>query len=85
MSTKTAGFFASLFFAIAVVAGYFWLWQTSKNFNDDTEVAENLKSVEIESVKKDAENVLSGLQKNSDIPVSLPVDKMGKENPFVTK
>jgi len=85
ISTKTISMIASLIFVAAAVGGFLWLWQMSKQYNTDPPVADNLQPIEIESVKKDAENVLSGLEKSSDIPISTPVDKMGKANPFVVK
>jgi uncharacterized protein YneF (UPF0154 family) len=85
MKSKTFGIIVSLILVAGTVGGFFWLWTMSKTFNANPPVQDNLKTVEIESVKKDAENVLSGLEKNSDIPISTPVDKMGKTNPFVIK
>lgn len=84
ISSKTVAFIASLLFIAATIGGFFWLWQMSKNYNTNPPVADNLQPIEIESVKKDAENVLAGLEKNSDIPIPTPVDKMGKDNPFVS-
>ncbi len=85
MKMKTLSIVGSLILVVAVVGGFFWLWQMSKDYNANPAVEDNLKPVEIESVKKDAENVLSGLDKSSDIPISTPVDKMGKTNPFTAE
>lgn len=83
MNTKLVSFIASIILVAATAGGYFWLWKTSNNYNTNPPVADNLKIVEIETVKKDAENVLANLEKVSDIPISTPVDKMGKANPFL--
>ncbi|MCL5410322.1 MAG: hypothetical protein M1324_00500 [Patescibacteria group bacterium] len=82
MNTKTISVVASIVFAVLVVGGFFALWTMSKSYPQNLPVSDDLKPIEIDSVKKDAENVLSNLEKNSDIPIPVPTNKMGKENPF---
>lgn len=82
MNTKTIGVVASIIFAVLVVGGYFVLWTMAQSYPQDLPVADNLNPIEIDSVKKDAENVLNGLQKVSDMPIPVPTNKLGKENPF---
>ena len=82
MNTRIIGIIISFVFLIAVIGGFFWVWTQTKNFTVDTKVASNLKPVEIASTKTEAITLLSGLQKFSDIPIPVPVEKMGKANPF---
>jgi len=82
MNAKTVGTVASIVFTVLVVGGYFVLWTMSQSYPQDSPVADNLNPIEIDSVKQDAENVLNGLQKVSDIPIPVPTNKLGKDNPF---
>ena len=70
-----------VFTAITAVA-FYWLWSESNNFTIDTTVAENLQPVEIETVKGQAESLLSGLENKASLPIPTPTAKMGKENLF---
>jgi len=79
---KNISLIASLVFIIATLGAFYWLWTMANNYEVDKTVAENLKPVEIESVKKEATTLLSDLEKNSDIPIPVPTEKMGRENPF---
>lgn len=82
MNPKIIGIIVSFVFLIATIGGFFWLWTQAKNFTVDTKLATNLKPVEIASTKNEAITLLAGLQKFSDIPIPIPVEKMGKANPF---
>lgn len=82
MSTKLIGLITSIVFLIGTIGGFFWLWNTSKNITAPSAVAADLQPIEIESVKQEATDLLSGLSRNSDIPIGTPTDKMGRTNPF---
>lgn len=82
MNTKAAGLIASIVFGALVAGGFFYILTKSKSYPQDLPIADDLKPIEIESVKQDAENVLNGLEKLSDIPIPVPTGKMGKEKPF---
>lgn len=84
MKMKTISLIASLIFIIVTLGAFYWLWTIANDLKIDKAVAENLKLVEIESVKKEATTLLSDLEKNSDIPIPVPTEKMGRENPFAT-
>lgn len=83
MNPKLIGLIVSIIFALGVIGGFYWLWNSSQATQVSGEVAENLKPIEIESVKTEATTLMTGLQKNSDIPVLIPTEKMGRANPFV--
>lgn len=82
MNTKIINLVVSLVFAVITVGAFFWLWRISTNFVVDTAVADNLKPVEINTVKNDATSILSGLSNTASIPIPTPTEKMGKANPF---
>jgi len=82
MNIRAIGVIASLIFLIGTIGGFYWVWSQTKIFTVDSTVASNLKPVEIASTKTEAINLLSGLQKFSDIPIPVPTEKMGKANPF---
>lgn len=83
MNSKLIGLIVSIVFALGMVGAFYWLWDSSQKTPVSSAVAENLKPIEIESVKKQASGLMTGLQKNSDIPVLMPTEKMGRANPFV--
>ena len=82
MNSKLVNTVASIIFAAVVAGGFFVIWTMSKSYPQDLPVSDDLKAIEIDSVKKDAENILTGLEKVSDIPIPVPTGKMGKEKPF---
>lgn len=84
LDAKTLGVVASVIFAILSIGGFFYLWTAAKNYSVDLAVSEKLKTVEVETVKKDAENILENLEKVSDMPIPTPLGKMGKTNPFTS-
>jgi hypothetical protein len=84
MNKTVIGLIASLIFALMMGAGFFWLWTTSqKDVSTASSAAGNYQAVEVESVKKEATTILGLLEKNSDIPLTTPTEKMGRTNPFV--
>lgn len=67
---------------ICTAGAFYWLWGQTKNYTVNTIVAENLKPIEIETVKNEAKTLLSGLENKAGIPIPTPDAKMGKTNPF---
>ncbi len=89
MNSKAIGLIFSIIFAGGVVFGFFWMWTqlkadpaTSKNTAFQSAGVSDLSQVDISTTKKDAENILTGKEKFSDIPISVKPDKMGRANPF---
>ena len=83
MNTKSISTIGGLVFLLATAGAFYWLWSQSKNYNPSPPISDNLVPVQIESVKKDADDILNGLVNNSAIPIPAPIEKMGKANPFV--
>jgi hypothetical protein len=79
---KLISLILSLVFALATVGGFYWLWTQSKNFTVRAVIAENMKPVEIETVKTKAVSLLAGLNNVGGMPIPVPTSKMGKANPF---
>lgn len=85
MNKSLAGVIASLIFALVTAGAFYFLWTTSKSeVSPTTALDSSYTAVEIDSVKKQAVDILSGLEKKSDIPVTTPTDKMGRPNPYVS-
>ena len=80
---KLIGLILGLVFFLATAGGFYWLWLQSKNFTVKTTVADNMKPIEIDSVKNQAVLLLSGLNNVSGMPIPVPTNKMGKVNPFI--
>ncbi len=84
MNKSLIGIIAALVFGVATAGAFYWLWTTAQSETTTTASAATYQVVEIESVKKEATDILSTLQKSSDIPVGVPVEKMGRANPYTT-
>ena len=68
------------FLAIAIVAFYF-VWNNTKNQNKTTSSA-TYDTVNVSSIKTQARDLVSSLENNGSLPLTIPTSKMGKENPF---
>jgi predicted negative regulator of RcsB-dependent stress response len=81
---KLVGLVFSLIFGAGAVLGFFWLWTqlNSESTQSAATQASGYQQIEISSVKKEAEDILSDKQKYAEIPVKVVPEKMGKDNPF---
>lgn len=83
MKKKSMGLIASVLFMLITAGSFFWLWTLSKTGASALSTpSADYTVVEIESVKKEAVNILSGLENTSAIPIGIPTAKMGRTNPF---
>lgn len=82
MNMRIINLVLSVIFATTTIAMFYWLWTLTGTVSTEFAVAENLKPIEIESIKKEANTLLEGLSKVSDMPIPTPTEKMGKTNPF---
>lgn len=82
MNSKSLGTIGSLVLLILTIGGFAWLWFIFKAPIAKEADLSNLKKVEISTVKRSAEELLNNKEKNSDIPIKTPTEKMGRENPF---
>lgn len=81
MKSLNLNLIAGIAALIIVLGGYYWLWNTART---PSSVATTTTSqYEIGSIEKDAQNILAGLENNAGIPIGLPLQKMGRDNPFV--
>jgi len=82
MNEKLVTIVLSLLVLVGTAFGFYWLWSQSNNYTKSIAVPENLQQIEIETVKNDAQAILEDKESVSDIPISVPDQKMGRENPF---
>jgi len=83
MKKKSIGLIAAFLFMLITAGSFFWLWTISKTEASAVSGSSvDYTAVEIESVKKEAVNILSGLENTAAIPIGVPTDKMGRTNPF---
>lgn len=82
MSAKTLSLIGSIVFLALTAMGFVWLWSTSRPDLSHVLVSESLKPVEIESIKSDAESLLKNVENNASLPIPIPLEKMGRDNPF---
>lgn len=83
MNKKSMGLIVSLVFALVTAASFYWLWTISKTEASTISTSTtDYTVVEIESVKKEAVSILSGLVNKASIPIDVPTEKMGRTNPF---
>ena len=85
MSKTNIGLIISVVFALATAGGFYWLWTTSKTEVEGVVPAttSTYTIVEIESVKKEAVDILAGLENKAGIPIPIPTEKMGRPNPYI--
>lgn len=83
---RTIGLILSVIFLILSAGGFFWLWQSSETIPISGMVGEQYQTVEIESVKSEAAQILKPVEKDnlSGMPIKAPdSSKVGKANPFL--
>jgi len=65
------------------IFGFIWLIAVANTKTAVTSFVDvRYQTVEIESIKKDVTDLLSGRQNVSGMPIPEPSNKMGKDNPF---
>ncbi|MEK7096361.1 MAG: hypothetical protein AAB881_00175 [Patescibacteria group bacterium] len=82
MSPKLFSTIAGLLLFLGAAFGFFWLWNQSRTTSSTFIVSDDLKAVEIETVKTEARDLLSGIENSGNLPVVTPIQKMGRDNPF---
>ena len=81
-TSKFVSIFSTFFLILTIVCFTYLFIQVRTKAPDAREVNDKYKTVEIESIKNDALNLLSERQNVSGIPIPQPIQKMGKSNPF---
>lgn len=83
MRKSSINLIVCLIFGLATAGAFYWLWlQANKPAITTTSKVKTYTAVEIEAVKTQANEILGSLEKNSDIPLTTPTGKMGRDNPF---
>ncbi|MEI6498700.1 MAG: hypothetical protein WCO23_01930 [bacterium] len=81
-TNKFISIFSSFFMILAIIGFAYLATQIIMKAPDEKVINDKYKTVEIESIKNDALNMLSERQNVSGIPLTVPLQKMGKSNPF---
>ncbi len=83
MSLKTLYLSGGFIVMVLTAGGFFWLWnQTGSVTVNTVQIAASYEPVDIENIKTEARDLISGLENNANIPIPIPLEKMGRENPF---
>jgi len=85
MSKNSFGVLLGIIFALGTAWLFYWLWSQYNNADTTGAVSPTTYNiVDIESVKNQGSEIIKSLEKNSDIPITVPTSKMGRTNPFVS-
>lgn len=80
---KTLNLMGSILLLLAVLAGFFWLWNT-RNAKIAVKVSPKYEKIQIEELKKEATSLVETTENLSGMPLQAPsADKIGRDNPFV--
>ncbi|MEK9156019.1 MAG: hypothetical protein AAB360_01795 [Patescibacteria group bacterium] len=79
---RTLGLFGGMIILAGTLAVFFWLWTLSRASLESYAVSLDLQPVEIETIKIKAKGLLDGRENLSNLPLAVPINKMGRENPF---
>lgn len=82
---KTISIVLSIVFLVVVVGAFAWLWKGAQPDLTATSIIASTKyqTVEIETEKKTATDLMSGRENLSNLPLkALGSDKVGRDNPF---
>ncbi|MFA5927227.1 MAG: hypothetical protein WCT32_04035 [Patescibacteria group bacterium] len=82
MNYRLLNLVGSLAILATTVVLFFWLWSGTRGIQNTFVVPENLKPVEIRSLKSESSLLIGDLENNANIPLATPIDKMGRSNPF---
>jgi len=73
----------SFAFLLLVVVGYFWLWRISQpSSSSDVVLEDKYSTVEISSVKQQAQELIQSKGNLVEMPISAPTENVGKADPF---
>ncbi len=81
MRRGTLNLLSSIIFLVIVIVAFYIVWSSVKGQNQETSPT-IYNTVSISSVKTQARDLVSSLENNSNLPLTAPTTKMGKENPF---
>ena len=81
MRRGTLNLLSSIAFLVVVIFAFYFIWNSAKNQNQTASSA-TYNTVNISSIKTQARDLVSSLENNGGLPLTVPTSKMGKENPF---
>lgn len=87
INRKVLNVLGGLILLALIVGGFFWLWNQTLFQPDVSNVDEKYKTIEIESIKSNADAILQPTTRDnlSSMPVTIPTaDLLSRENPFAS-
>lgn len=81
MRRGTLNLLSSISFLIVTILAFYFVWNSIKNQYQSSSSA-TYNTVSITSYKTQARELISSLENNGNLPLSVPTSKMGKSNPF---
>ena len=81
MRRGTLNLLSSVIFLVVVIVAFYFVWNSAKNQNQ-TVLKSTYNTVNVSSIKTQARDLVSSLENNGGLPLTVPTSKMGKENPF---
>lgn len=76
-------FAIGLILSLAVIIANVWLYFSyPRPSSDSFKSSDDLTPVDISTVATDGKKLLEGLVNNSGMPIPVPLEKMGRPNPF---
>ncbi|OQA04354.1 MAG: hypothetical protein BWY68_00381 [bacterium ADurb.Bin400] len=83
MNKNLMGMIGGLSMVVISVLAFVWLWsQTRVVAVDSGMVMDNLQPVDVQSLENSTKELIEGLENNAGMPIPVPIDKMGRDNPF---
>lgn len=82
VNNQTLALIGSFIFLFFVVIGFGWLFLTSKPSDSNIVLSETYNTVEIGSLKSQAQSLIQSKGNLVQMPITTPVSGVGKTNPF---
>jgi len=81
MRRGTLNLLSSVIFLVIAIVAFYFVWNNIKNQNKTTS-GTTYNTVSVSSIKTQARDLVSSLENNGNLPLTVPTSKMGKDNPF---
>lgn len=83
MKKSTLNMISSLVFFVVIIVVLVIIFVNSSLSSSDKEISSYYTpSADIASLETEAKELISGRENNAGVPIAIPIDKMGKSNPF---
>lgn len=84
MKKSTLNSVLSVLFFVATILFLSLSWNSAEKTYESSKTAPGFveKASNVSLIKSEAEKLVSGLENNAELPVTVPTAKLNKENPF---